>query len=512
MDSSIPRRRRAKLTAITPRDREVSKRRRRSSYRVRPAWLSTKKIVAMAIMIPVVGASVFGVRLVYSLAHLTHQSPLAVLHDLVAGGAGSLVHQDVVDLKRINIAFYGYGGAGHDGSYLSDSIMVVSIQPQASGPPEVTELSVPRDWLVPINFGTSAAPRIHSAKINEAYADGMSGESKQFGNSPLAGGELADQTLENLLGIHIDHFVGIDFYAFKDAVDSVGGVDITVQNAFTDYQYPAGECNGTRYENCAVETVSFTAGPQHMNGARALIYARSRHAVNGGEGSDFARSKRQQLVVAALKQKVVSVGGIGNLPNLLNALGDHAITDLTVSDVEALYSVVKDVDPATVEHVSVDDTNFLYACGYPYNCGAYYLYAHDNTYQTLHSFVGKFFVPPSVTSAHVSVTFDDASGLGKDAGLRWKNVMAELGLTTADGGKAPRALQTQVINTGGQADAATAHWLADYFGVSVTTPPAASATPSGAGVATKPAAMPGVTVIVGISEESNFNNRSGNGD
>jgi LCP family protein required for cell wall assembly len=509
MDSSIPRRRRAKLTAINTRDREVSKRRRRSAYRIRPAWLSTKKIVAMAVLVPVIVASTFGVRLVYSLAHLTHQSPLAVLHDLVAGGAGSLVHQDAVDLKRINFAFYGYGGSGHDGAYLSDSIMVVSIQPQASGPPEVTELSVPRDWLVPINLGTPSAPRIHNAKINEAYSDGMSGESKQFGNSPLAGGELANQTLENLLGIHIDHFVGVDFYAFKDAVDSVGGVDINVQNSFTDYQYPAGECDGSRYQNCAYETVSFSAGQQHMNGARALIYTRSRHAVNGGEGSDFARSKRQQLVVASLKQKAVSVGGIGNLPNLLNALGDHVITDLTVSDVEALYSVVKDVDPATVEHVSIDDTNFLYACGYPYNCGSYYLYAHDNTYQTLHSFVSKFFIPPSVTSGHVPVTFEDASGLGTHAGLRWKNVMGELGLTTADGGTAPRALQTQVINTGGDADAATAQWLAGYFGVSVTTAPAPSAAPSVAGAAAKP--PPGVTVLLGISEESNFNNKSGSG-
>jgi LCP family protein required for cell wall assembly len=338
----------------------------------------------------------------------------------------------------------------------------------------------------------------------------MSGESKEFGNSPLAGGELADQTLENLLGIHIDHFIGVDFYAFKDAVDAVGGVDIDVQNSFTDNQYPAGECDGEPDENCAFETVSFTAGPQHMDGARALIFARSRHALNGGEGSDFARSKRQQLIVAALKQKVVSIGGIGNLPNLLNALGDHVITDLNVSDIEALYSLVQNVNPATAEHVSIDDTNFLYDCGYPYNCGSYYLYAHDNTYQTLHTFVSKFFIPPSITAAHVPVTFKDASGLGKDAGLRWKNVMNELGLTSSDGGTAPRVLQTQVINTGGQADAATAQWLADYFGVSVTSSPGVSAPVAGA--ATPAASATGVTVILGIAEESNFNNRSGSGD
>jgi LCP family protein required for cell wall assembly len=465
----------------------------------------------MAVMVPVLIASTFGVRLVYGLAHLTHQSPLAVLHDLVSGGNGSAVHQEAANLQRINIAVYGYGGAGHDGAYLTDSIMVLSIQPQLNGPPQVSELSVPRDWLVPINLGTPSAPRIHDAKINEAYSDGMSGESKQFGSTPLAGGQLADQTLETLLGIHIDHFVGVDFYAFKDAVDSVGGVDINVQNSFTDYQYPAGECNGYRGENCGYITVSFSAGQQHMNGARALIFARSRHAFDNGEGSDFARSKRQQLVVAALKQKVVSVGGIGNLPSLLGALGDHVLTDMTVSDGEALYSLVKDVDPTTVEHVSIDNTNFLYDCGYPYNCGSYYLYAHDNTYKTIANFVSKLFVPSSTTSAHALVTFEDGSGRAAGASLRWKNLMAELGFTTTDGGVAPRTVPTQVINYGGSAGAATAQWFASFFGVAVTTPPTPADTLKVAGGAKAPPPS-GVTVVLGTTEETAFSNRTGTGD
>ena len=201
---------------------------------------------------------------------------------LGSGGSGSQVNQAAANLRRINIALYGYGGDGHDGSYLSDSIMVVSIQPRATGPPQVSEISIPRDWEVPINLGTAAAPRIHYAKINEAYADGMSGESTQFGSTSTAGHKLADQTLENLLRIHIDHYIGLDFYVFKDAVDAVGGVNVNVQNTFTDYQYPAGECNGDYGENCGYMTVHFDAGPQHMNGARALIFSRSRHANGWG--------------------------------------------------------------------------------------------------------------------------------------------------------------------------------------------------------------------------------------
>ena len=139
-------------------------------------------------------------------------------------------------------------------------------------------------------------------------------------------------------------------------------------------------------------------------------------------------------MVAALKQKVVSLGGIGNLPGLISALGDHVITDLTVSHGEALYSLVKSVDTSGVEHFSVDDTNFLYDCGYPYNCGSYYLYAHDNTYTSSADFVAKIFVPSDVLTAHVPITFDDGSGRAGAASTRWSAMMNELGLTTTSGG------------------------------------------------------------------------------
>ena len=72
----------------------------------------------------------------------------------------------------------------------------------------------------------------------------------------------------------------------------------------------------------------------------------------------------------ALKAKVLSVGGIGKLPDLLGALGDNVITDLGIADANALYDLVKNVDQKNIVHVSVDDGNFLYECGYPRNCTA----------------------------------------------------------------------------------------------------------------------------------------------
>ncbi|HSP64916.1 MAG TPA: LCP family protein, partial [Candidatus Deferrimicrobium sp.] len=469
------------------------------------AWLSTRRLIALVAAAVVLIAGVFGVRTVLGLAHLTRQNPLGVIGDLIGGKNSSAINQQTVDLRRINFAVYGYGGPGHDGAFLTDSIMVISIQPKVSGPPTVAEISVPRDWFVPIKLPDGQST---SGRINQAFADGVGNS----GNDPSTGVTVANPTLENLLGIHIDHWVGVDFQAFKASVDAVGGVDINVVNTFTDDQYPAGECSPGPNENCSLMTIHFNAGPQHMNGTQALEFSRSRHSNDNGEGTDFARSRRQQLVVAALKQKVVSIGGLGNLPDLLNSLGDNVVTDLHVNDLEALYSLLKDVDTRTILHVSFDDTNFLYECGYPTNCGAAYIYAHDRTYAEIAHFVTNVFVDPSVLGQHAPVTIEDASGRGLGASGRWTQLFNYLSLSTSDGGVVRRSTTTQVIDNSGGKNAATAAWFAKFFGVTVTTPTAAPASTGHASTAT-PAAIGtgGIVVILGQDEENAFLNTPGVG-
>ena len=87
-----------------------------------------------------------------------------------------------------------------------------------------------------------------------------------------------------------------------------------------------------------------------MNGSTALVYARSRHG-NNGQGSDFARSRRQQQIIVALKAQIESIGGIGKLPDLIDALGNNVLTNLTISDAESLYGLVQGVNPASIEHI-----------------------------------------------------------------------------------------------------------------------------------------------------------------
>lgn len=460
--------------------------------------MGARRATALVATAAVLIGGVFGVRTVLGLAHLTGQNPLGVIGDLFGGKGSSSINQATLDLRRENFAFYGYGGPGHDGPYLTDSILVISVQPRASGPPSVAEISVPRDWFVPIQLGNG---KTTAQRINTAYADGEAAGGGSPSSDPAAGAAVANPTLAHLLGITIDHWVGLDFNAFKAAVDAVGGVEVNVPDSFTDYQYPADACDQNQ-GTCGYITIRFKAGEQHMDGETALQFSRSRHSNDNGEGTDFARSRRQQLVVAALKSKVVSLGGLGNLPDLLNSLGDNVVTDLHVNDLEALYALLKDVDTRSILHVSFDDTNFLYECGYPDNCDAAYLYAHDRTYQQGAHYVQNVFVDPAALAEHAAVAIEDGSGRGLDASGRWSSLFNMVGLTTTDGGRVSRQVTTEVIDESGGRDARTAAWLASYFGVTVTTRAAPSATPGGS--AASSSASGGVEVILGTAEEKAF--------
>lgn len=469
---------------------------RRSRYRVFPRWMTTRRTVIAAVVVVALVGGVFGYRILDGLAHVFHTNVASVVGSLVRGESGSTIENNqVANEQRINIALYGYGGAGHEGAYLSDSIMVISILPHATGPAQVAEISIPRDWDVPMY--NAAGKKVDQGKINQAYSDGvLDGDGGVPAGQEDAGGAMADAALSHLLGIPIDYFVGLDFTAFDQGVDAVGGIDIDVPVSFVDPQYPS--CDA---DTCPYETISFKAGEQHMDGAIALEYARSRHGDNG-QGTDFARSQRQQQILTAIKQKVLSIGGIGDLPSLLDALGGNVDTNMTLDDVEAIYNLVKGVNSAAILHIGLDATNFLYECNVP-TCSADFLYAYDGSYATVDHFIQKVFAPPNSLGEDPNVGFEDGSGTGDGASTRWAAIFGELGWTTQDLGRVPTTSVTEVIDRSGGTDTAAAKWFAAYFGVSVTTEPPPSPGASGS--------ADGVIVVLGQDEESAFNHDPGYG-
>lgn len=209
---------------------------------------------------------------------------------------------------RINVALLGLGGAGHDGAYLTDTIIIASFKPQTK---EVAMLSLPRDLYVEI-------PSYGYRKINNAFAFGREK------NTEGGGEELSVATIQNVIDVPIHYYTWVDFSGFKKLIDDLGGITVTVDQSFVDYQYPAA--------NYAYQTVTFSEGTEKMSGERALMYVRSRHGTNG-EGSDFARSRRQQNVLMAVKQKLSGFGTLANparVSSVLDNLSSHMRTNMQV--------------------------------------------------------------------------------------------------------------------------------------------------------------------------------------
>src|SRR5712692_4092451 len=182
---------------------------------------------------------------------------------------------------RVNLLVMGYGGAGHDGAYLTDSMVVMSLLPQSH---HTTLISVPRDlWVqLPPNSG-----QYH--KLNYAYVDGSNN-----GANPVGGGNAAAQKVSLVTGLDVKYWLTINFVGFRDFINSIGGIDVYVPDSFKA-NYPA---NDDPSVNPKWIKIHFSKGMQHMDGETAIRYARARYVLdNPAEGSDFARSARQQITI-----------------------------------------------------------------------------------------------------------------------------------------------------------------------------------------------------------------------
>lgn len=242
---------------------------------------------------------------------------VAAFNDAVssAPSLSSALFSPLMGSDRVNVAMFGYGGSEHGGgSYLADSIIILSIDPATN---TTTMIPIPRDlWI-------QGLPEIpDNAKVNEAFADGF------VRAGVREAGQEATTVLSKVTGLAIDHWVAIDFTGFKAMVDTVGGVSVDNPVAFaytwSEENYHAGNWDGG----------TFASGPIFLDGVLALDYSRSRYTSVPGESSDFARSVRQQRVLSALRSKLGG-GGLGSLgPGLamMDALDGKMATDLSAID------------------------------------------------------------------------------------------------------------------------------------------------------------------------------------
>lgn len=211
---------------------------------------------------------------------------------------------------RLNLLVLGIGGEGHIGTDLTDTLLFLSLKTDGS---DALLLSLPRDlWL----------PSLQS-KINAAY---------HYGEEKTAGQGLssARQAVSEVLGQPLHYVFLLDFDAFIQAIDLLGGVEVDVERSFDDYRYPVPGKETAEPEESRYEHLHFDAGLQLMDGRTALRYVRSRYAI-GEEGSDFARSRRQQRLLQAVKAKIFSLSTLTDfekIRGLFSTFQTHLRTDI----------------------------------------------------------------------------------------------------------------------------------------------------------------------------------------
>jgi LCP family protein required for cell wall assembly len=258
---------------------------------------------------------------------------------------GKLLVSDDTPLKgeengTVNVLLLGMGGPGHEGPYLTDTMIVASINTNSK---EVLLTSIPRDFLVQI-------PGRGFSRINAAYAYAEA-------NEEGTGGDVAIKMAEKITGLTIPYYASIDFKGFVKAVDHVGGLNISIDRTFTDSQYP-------NYNLGYMPPQTFTKGQEHMDGERALIFARSRHGDNG-ESSDFARSERQKKIMVAMRDEIMklNITDVSTLNSLLGDFTENFRTNFEPYELKRLAELGKDISGDSTYSVSLTPDNILICDG-----------------------------------------------------------------------------------------------------------------------------------------------------
>lgn len=268
------------------------------------------------------------------------------------------------NLKRLNFLLLGIRGVGDpNGGLLTDTMMVVSVDLSHN---KIALISIPRDLYVEIPYINQRG------KINEAYAVG-----NYKGGDFKAGLDASKQVVEEVVGLDIHYAASLDFKAFKEIVDTLGGVTIYLDKPFVEkYQFEEG-------------SIELPRGTNVINGDKALLFVRSRFST-----SDFDRAKRQQQILLSVKDKAFSLGVISNpvkLMAILNTLGNHVRTDAEFWEIQELFNIFSKIKIQDVKQ-RVFDTS---ANGMLYqthsDSGAYILLPEGGNFKKIHQVCNDIF-------------------------------------------------------------------------------------------------------------------------
>ena len=243
-------------------------------------------------------------------------------------------HPDIENKERVNILFLGIDQRpGESTACRTDTMILASINPRDMS---ISLLSIPRDLWVPIPH-----PKHPEAKINTAHYWG------EIEHYPGGGPALAMKTVQRNFGVRVHYYVRLNFVGFERIIDRIGGIYVDVPVTIDDPEYPNG--------SYGVEHLHIDAGRHLFGGELALKYARTRRGTGDG---DFTRMERQQQVILAVRDRVLSLPNLPQLvlqlPQLYREMGDSVETDIPVESMFTLAKLAQQVKSDDIHMATIN--------------------------------------------------------------------------------------------------------------------------------------------------------------
>ncbi len=314
---------------------QASKSKKGKKKRRVPIW--ARVVIGFLIFFLLLGGGLFGYYQIYfasTVNSVTNQQFTRVNGDQDPNQGKPA---DVLNWGRINILLLGSDtdekGVWTGNSFLAQTVIIASIDTSTH---EVDMLSIPRDFYLII-------PGHGMDKLDTAFAYGGS-----INNNMSGVGTVVD-TLDKDFGIKINFFGWVGLQGFIKVINTVNGVDVNVMHPVVDDTYPDDvTTNGTGKKGFGYKRVYIGDGPQHLDGATALEYVRSRHST-----TDFDRSARQQQVLSALRLKIDNVSIIGQLPQIAQDLKGSLSTSLNPTQLLELGNFARGIDANKIKHLTL---------------------------------------------------------------------------------------------------------------------------------------------------------------
>ncbi len=302
------------------------------------------------------------------------------------------------DISTLGIVLLGYGGAGHQGGFLTDVILFMHLDFDTS---TLSLISLPRDLWYTFPDGV---PR----KLNTAFT--LNSPAAAYPNQDIdsskahSGAESVKQAVATITGLNTDYFAAIDFLGFKLAIEELGGIDVNVESTLDDSWYPirgrelelcdhtpqevtdlSNTLSGFELEKqfpCRYEHLHFDPGIATMDGDTALKFSRSRHG-----SSDFDRSRRQQALILAIADKLFSLNALNNIPDFFSNLTHSIHSDIDVKTLTTLSPLLINLLDFRLVRINLSIQNVLQTS--KSSAGAFILVPKDNpnSWDSIHSFI-----------------------------------------------------------------------------------------------------------------------------